>query len=77
MYVARYAWELGGALVFVVAATSVNRLPTRTSCYFEPECIKFFCSYGSPSTATSSPEKEEEKRKKEEEEEKIETLAHK
>ena len=24
MYVARYAWELGGALVFVVAATSVT-----------------------------------------------------
>ena len=55
MYVARYAWELGGALVFVVAATLVNRLPTRTSCYFEPDCIQFFCICSSPSTAHPLP----------------------
>ena len=57
MYVARYAWELGGALVFVVAATLVNRLPTRTSCYFEPDCIQFFC-------ICSSPERKKERKKK-------------
>ena len=42
MYVTRYVWEMGGALVSVVVATPVNRLPTRTICYFEPECIQFF-----------------------------------
>ena len=64
MYVARYAWELGGALVFVVAATSVNRLPTRTSCYFEPDCIQFFCICSSPSTAHPLPPTRERRGKK-------------
>ena len=72
MYVARYAWELGGALVFVVAATLVNRLPTRTSCYFEPECIQIFCSCAH----LPPPKKEEEKRKTEEEEGKKSKLYH-
>ena len=62
MYVARYAWELGGALVFVVAATLVNRLPTRTSCYFEPECIQYFRS-PSPSPLPPTPRKRRGKKK--------------
>ena len=72
MYVAIYAWEMGRALVFVVAATSVNRLPTRTSCYFEPECIQIFCSCAH----LPPPKKEEEKRKTEEEEGKKSKLYH-
>ena len=56
MYVTRYAWEMGGALVSVVVATPVNKnnllLQTRVhTILLQPP-----------------PEKEEEKRKKEEEE---------
>ena len=73
MYVARYAWELGGALVFVVAATLVNRLPTRTSCYFEPECIQIFCSCAHlpPQKKRRGKKKDRRRRRK-----KIETLSH-
>ena len=73
MYVARYAWELGGALVFVVAATLVNRLPTRTSCYFEPECIQIFCSCAHlpPPKKRRGKKKDRRRRRK-----KIETLSH-
>ena len=66
MYVARYAWELGGALVFVVAATLVNRLPTRTSCYFEPVCIQIFCSCAPPPPPKKKKRKKERQKKKKE-----------
>ena len=57
MYVTRYAWEMGGALVSVVVATPVNKnnllLRTRVhTILLQPH---------------PPPEKEEEKRKKEEE----------
>ena len=54
MYVTRYAWEMGGDLVSVVVATPVNILPTRTICYFEPECIQFFCPLSPLSKKSSS-----------------------
>ena len=54
MYVVRYAGDLGavteiwgGALRSVGAATPFNRLPTRTSGYFDPECIQFLWICGS------------------------------
>ena len=58
MYVTRYAWEMGGALVSVVVATPVNKnnllLQTRVhTILLQPP-------------SHPSPEKEEEKRKKEE-----------
>ena len=37
----------GAALVSMVAATPFNRLPTRTSGYFDPECIQFLWICGS------------------------------
>ena len=59
MYVTRYAWEMGGALVSVVVATPVNKnnllLQTRVHTILLQ-------------TPSPPPEKEEEKRKKEEEE---------
>ena len=59
MYVTRYAWEMGGALVSVVVATPVNKnnllLRTRVhTILLQPP-------------SHPPPEKEEEKRKKEEE----------
>ena len=62
MYVTRYAWEMGGALVSVVVATPVNKnnllLRTRVhTILLQPH----------PLPSHTPPEKEEEKRKKEEE----------
>ena len=62
MYVTRYAWEMGGALVSVVVATPVNKnnllLGTRVhTILLQPP----------PLPSHPPPEKEEEKRKKKEE----------
>lgn len=64
MYVTRYAWEMGGALVSVVVATPVNKnnllLRTRVhTILLQPP--------PPPLPSHPPPEKEEEKRKKEEE----------
>ena len=63
MYVTRYAWEMGGALVSVVVATPVNKnnLLLRTR-------VHTILLQPPPSLPSHPPpEKEEEKRKKEEE----------
>ena len=62
MYVTRYAWEMGGALVSVVVATPVNKnnLLLRTR-------VHTILLQPPPLPSHPPPEKEEEKRKKEEE----------
>ena len=63
MYVTRYAWEMGGALVSVVVATPVNKnnLLLRTRVH------TILLQPPPPLPSHPPPEKEEEKRKKEEE----------
>ena len=46
--------RLGEAMVSLVAATPCNRLPTRTSGYFDPECIQFFSAVAARLMAKSS-----------------------